>query len=83
MLPKFVAGMEVDSHSELPEERQFLCSSLRKLCEHLGDLSPLDAAAMLGATYARSKSAAATGRVEIGPRVDRMSWTGVRGLFFL
>lgn len=83
MWPMFVAGMELDSHPELPGERQFLCSSLTKLCEHLGDLSPLDAAAMLGATYARSKRAAATGCVKYGPWVDRVSWTGVRGLFFL
>jgi hypothetical protein len=83
MWPMFVAGMELDSYPEMPEERQFLCSSLSRLCEHLGDLSPLDAAAMLGATYAQSKRAAATGCMEYGPWVDRISLTGVRGLFFL
>lgn len=83
MWPMFVAGMELDSYPELPEERPFLCSSLSKLCDHLGDLSPLDAVAMLEATYSRSKRAAAMGHIEYGSWVDQMIWTEAKGLFFL
>ncbi|KAJ5370419.1 Zn(2)-C6 fungal-type DNA-binding domain-containing protein [Penicillium cataractarum] len=83
MWPMFVAGMELNSSPEMTGERLFLCKSLSKLCDYLGDLSPLDAAAMLGATYCRSQKAAAMGCIEYGPWVDRISWAGVKGLFFI
>lgn len=78
--PLWTAGMELDLHQELLDEREFITTSLQKLCAILGGLAPLDALSALNLVWENTELYAALGAEATWD--EKVLMPGMRGMFF-
>lgn len=78
--PLWTAGMELDLHQGLADEREFITTSLQKLCAILGGLAPLDALSALNLVWENTELYAALGTAATWD--EKIMMPGMRGMFF-